>query len=546
MLFKLRYLFAIIAVILLFHNPHRYHVNPINNNEWNRLSQEMVLTNLQVLRHPKWLYKSDPGLMLIHSNWMFNYFLKSEYRFLRELNDDHDIIISDFQENPIRQSVYLGYGIYYHYIYKFQWDRIVQRNQDVSKPEIEQFQKVPVIKAIDLFNIEQDSRDYWYSLKLKGLKDNGFKIYLHYYKIDHVNSAHHLETLNQFNQFKSNEFIKFNSNSIKIFQISDLHYLNGQIDSITETFIVNSITKEQPHLIVINGDIIDFKSPSGFSLWPFSSLNSDFLSKYQLQLMLLSTLNLFIKFKIPYIINFGDSDYEFDTLNWFMLEFISNLPYCLNYVPSDSTQNSIHGLTNYNFNLYLSDNTRKGVISLLDTYKNDIESNQVNNIYRFNNNEKALDDKKNDKKPEETGNLKPDDLFKLCFIHYPLPNFRPTGKFKIIGSYNKFDKLITNTDKSYINDFLNNNYHVISASHEHENDGCILYNREGAKDGKGSGQSKIWLCYSSVTGGQAITKEESLDRKLRVFEITEKKLLSWKISESTGNGFDYQLIHEYK
>lgn len=554
---KLRYLLIFVVLLVLFHNPHKYHVNPINDNEYDRLSQNQVLTNIRLFKYPKFLHNSTPDLILIRTSWWFNYFIHVDYKPVLDLKDKFDIIISDFHNNPIEQSAYLGFGIYYHYIYKFQWDRIVQKNID-NKNSNNNLVQVPVVRAIDVFNTNTESREHWYSIRFSGFKAKSSKVYLHFLKIDDTNLVQHLNILNQFSQFKSNEFIKFNSNSIKIFQISDLHFFNGQIDSITETFLINSINNELPHLIIINGDLINFRNTHGGS-WPFSGSNTDFLSKYQLSLMLLSALNLFIKLKIPYIVNFGDSDYEYDKLSLFMLEFISNLPYCLNHVPSDFTQKSLHGLTNYNFNLYLADNMHRGVISLLDSFRNDIESNQINNIYRFNKNEKTTgkqNDGKNDKNKEsENGNLPSDDLFKLCFIHYPLPNFRPSGKFKIIGSYNKFDALITNTDKSFLNDFLNNDYQVISVSHEHENDGCILYDKtqqlskqEQAQEQEPSKstQEKIWLCYSSVTGGQAVTKDEIFDRKLRVFEISKNRLLSWKISESSGKGFDYQLIHEYK
>lgn len=79
---------------------------------------------------------------------------------------------------------------------------------------------------------------------------------------------------------------------------------------------------------------------------------------------------------------------------------------------------------------------------ILESHK--IDASQINNLYRLN---KGL----------------PQILFKLLFVHYPLPNFRSSGMFKLIGSYNEKHQLNSQCG-----------YNVISVGHEHENDACIL------------------------------------------------------------------------
>jgi hypothetical protein len=375
--------------------------------------------------------------------------------------------------------------------------------------------------------VVKDSRDYWHTVPLKSR-------YLSVFKLSEAEADSHLHILKVFDNFKQNQLINLNidkSNkdsrkTFKIFQISDLHLWNGQLDSLTETFLVDACNSQLPNLIIINGDLLEFTKANINEEAALSLKSNIKADEDSLSTILFNCLNLFIRLKIPYIINFGESDYKSPNSMRF-LKFISNLPYCLNSY--DNLDQSLNGLTNYNFKLYLN-NEIIGVISILDSYNNEISSNQINSIYKFN----SLNQVNN--------------IFKLAFVHYPLPNFRPVGKFKIVGTYLKMDPLVTNTDKSVLNDFINLNYNVISASHEHENDGCILHNNNGNKDSDNNKDindlnNKIWLCYSSVAGAHAKT-EGDVDRKVRVFEITDNRLLSWKISEKSGKAYDYQLIHQ--
>jgi len=208
------------------------------------------------------------------------------------------------------------------------------------------------------------------------------------------------------------------------------------------------------------------------------------------------------------------------------LQFLSSLPNCYNYIPNQD--NHIHGLTNYNLKLLRNlDSNPSAVLTILDSENHKIDASQINSLYRLN---RDL----------------PQDIFKLLFFHYPLPNFRPTGKFKLIGSYNEKHLLNAKTSYSYRDDIVNCGYNVISVGHEHENDACVL--SEKYQPETKESLNEVWLCYSGVTGDSGVTKlNEAFDRKLRVFEIKfdNKRLISWKRNMNKGMGFDYQIIHQF-
>lgn len=471
----------------------------INNNDLLILKNSQYLVNLKF----KWLpFMFSSNGILVSSFIGFNLFLVPSYShcdFMKDTCEDDfviDIINSktyyeeiQVDKEPSDQKAhsfkYIGYDLYLKY----------SSSSDDS-----------IVRSIDVFDNVKEVRPYYKKILPTSML---FKKSIHFLTMNQQSCKSYLNFLSEFNNLKLNQQLISSTPNFKIFQISDLHYLNGRIDYKTEIFLINSIRAENPNLIIINGDLFNFQN---FKFNDFS--------------MILNALNLFISLKIPYIINFGDSDYISKSENIQMLKFISNLPYCLNSLPENET----NGLTNYNF--VLKNNQKNdiiGLISVLDTYENRLVTSQIHQLYRFNNDlpSKGLIDSKK--------------IFKLSFIHYPLPNFRPSGKFKIVGNYNEKSPLATSTDKSFINDFLTMDYNVILASHEHKNDGCILHEAKNQPESKSLQVEKdIWLCYSSISGFQGLAKD--FDRKLRVFEIIDNRLLSWKISEKDGKGFDYQLI----
>lgn len=353
---------------------------------------------------------------------------------------------------------------------------------------------------------------------------------------------------NQFNHLKSAGALLTTNPSYKILQLSDLHF--GQdlgkcfgnhckSDYKTIKFLEHSIAQERPDLIVITGDMIDYDRLKNFKS------------------VILKGLAPIIKNSIPFIFTFGESDYNHENFNTkrAFLKFLSSLPYCLNTFTEDGMP-AMHGLTNYHLKLFrlneklnpseiqLHELTNPdALITVLDSQDHMIDSSQINYLYRIN-----QISQHHRKISKDDDNLDLDDeIFKLLFFHYPLPNFRPIGKFKLIGKYNEKHKLETSTDIKFKNDIINCGYHVISVGHEHENDACID-SPQDKFDGVVPDESKhIWLCYNSITGDSGETKlDVNYERRFRVFNIDFEKsqLLSWKINEF-NSGFDYQIIHKF-
>lgn len=467
-------------------------VNSIQNNEYDILLNKRCLTDVHIVKYPKFvkfnrhldlaingvkLGVSDNDvvdLLLFHTSLLFNYYIHFRLRDFESLHDDDEVVIDfnkglDIKGSRARE---LGFGVGYN---------------TITKSKVKN--TTPIIRAVDVFGyIRDDPRQFWHSVPVN-------LQLLSFMKLSFEQDGSYFEELQQINHFKSGVLVGEN-HKYKMFQVGDLHFLNGKVDDETRQLLADSVAKEMPDLIVINGDLIEFETANPFFV----------------QTIVLNALSVFIQFKIPYIINFGEADYcGPDAIR--MIQFMSNLPYCLNVYDADK---DVHGITNQNFKIY-SENEIIGVVSVLDTYKNDLKTSQINTLYRFNS--KDI----------------PDKIFKLAFIHHPLPNFRPAGKFKIVGDYKQKGSMDTRTDPTFINDFLALNYNVILASHEHENDGCIIdSNPEVSKD--------LWLCYSSVAGAQA-TAAKDFERRFRVFEISNNKLLSWKMKG--GKGFHYQKIHEF-
>ncbi|KAI3403285.2 SIA1 [Candida oxycetoniae] len=325
------------------------------------------------------------------------------------------------------------------------------------------------------------------------------------------------------NTKQQKEVIATRSEKYKIMQISDLHF--GQdlgncnskgidcksSDLKTLKFIDQSIKAEKPEIVVITGDLFDIKR------------STDYKS------ILLKSLQPIIATGTKFVYTFGDESFSReDKLT--ILEFLTTLPNCLNYLP---IENSLHGVTNYNFKITNELNKQSIALSVLDSEDQFIDESQINYLYRFCNNKEFFLD------------------YKLLFFHHPLPQYRPAGIFKIIGSYNERHPLNSKTNEKYHDDIVNCSYHVVSVGHEHENDACILSEmskkENEAEEVDKNEKKSIWLCYSSVAGDSAITKlNQSYVRKLRMFEVdfTKKRIISWKKNENDKTAFEPQLIYQ--
>ncbi|EGW32212.1 uncharacterized protein SPAPADRAFT_61294, partial [Spathaspora passalidarum NRRL Y-27907] len=281
-------------------------------------------------------------------------------------------------------------------------------------------------------------------------------------------------------------------------QLSDLHFgqdlgrctpdENGKCtsearssDLRTLKFIDESIIEEKPDLVVITGDLFDI------------SRSIDYKS------VILKSLQPILNHNLKFLFTFGDditADHyqNYKDIKASIIRFISTLPNCLNSY--DNKGNHLHGVTNQNLmlryeptNQPVNPPRQQILISILDSENQRIEDSQINYLYRMNNNHKA----------------KGMTTYKLLFFHYPIPQYRPKGQFKLVGSYHEKHPLKENNSK-FIDDALTCGYSVISVGHEHENDACIL----GERKDLGS----IWLCYNGITGDSGVTKDNSYQRKM--------------------------------
>lgn len=415
---------------------------------------------------------------------------------------------------------------------------------------------LPILRSIDILfgnNDLIDSRSYHNTLHLS--KKDSIHTILSLNMMT-LNQEKHLNENNQIlNDVKNSQLIEIINPRYKIMQLSDLHFGQdlGRCETIinnnnneeeeeeednnsvvdeekctsdlkTLKFIEDSINQENPDLIVITGDLIDIHR------------SIDYKS------ILLKSLQPILANNIKFIYTFGDEINDLET-KISIISFLSTLPNCLNKLPEDNNDyNSLHGLTNYNFQI--KRDKQSASITILDSQDHYLDDSQINFLYRLN---KEL---KND--------------YKLLFFHYPIPQFRPKGKFKIVGSYNEKHKLDTKTNIKFHDDIINCGYNVIGVGHEHENDACLLSELKKKKSNNNNNNNNqeltqeeeeekegnsIWLCYNSITGDSGITRlDTNYIRKLRIFEIDfiDNRILSWKRKEIDKTTFDYQLIYQKK
>ena len=415
---------------------------------------------------------------------------------------------------------------------------------------------LPILRSIDILfgnNDLIDSRSYHNTLHLS--KKDSIHTILSLNMMT-LNQEKHLNENNQIlNDVKNSQLIEIINPRYKIMQLSDLHFGQdlGRCETIinnnnnnnneeeednnsvvdeekctsdlkTLKFIEDSINQENPDLIVITGDLIDIHR------------SIDYKS------ILLKSLQPILANNIKFIYTFGDEINDLET-KISIISFLSTLPNCLNKLPEDNNDyNSLHGLTNYNFQI--KRDKQSASITILDSQDHYLDDSQINFLYRLN---KEL---KND--------------YKLLFFHYPIPQFRPKGKFKIVGSYNEKHKLDTKTNIKFHDDIINCGYNVIGVGHEHENDACLLSELKKKKNNNNNNNNNqeltqeeeeekegnsIWLCYNSITGDSGITRlDTNYIRKLRIFEIDfiDNRILSWKRKEIDKTTFDYQLIYQKK
>lgn len=504
-------------------------LNKVEQLQWRRLDS------------PLELYAAKPFRSLLRSMDIFNTFVFVKQALAQTVDSALVDVKITLKGEPINDSnegwVLTDYDSYTI------WKKFISKSHET-------FEQVDLVRDLDiLFGMDdlQDSREYWQYQRTSIPVNAPVLPHLTLLKVPLTSHNKIFTEFHEFQSLKQNEVLLAKSNSLKIVQISDLHIgpdtgfcLDSLIDCTADLksleFLESSFEGESSSkpidLVVITGDLIDSHRTKEFKSSILKSL-SPILSK-----------------KIPFIFTFGEmdevplyedkpedenspdeSDLKVDTiLKLNILNFISSLPYCYNKFVRYNQ--NLHGLTNYNmkvFKMPVNEETQlkldepAAIITVLDSENHKIDSSQINFLYR------------------ENQPLKSKDPFKLLFFHYPLPNYRPQGEFKLIGAYNDKKPLKKKTDMKFRDDIASLGYQVVSVGHEYKNDLCLL----SEKIDRNTVINSMWLCYSSGAGASVGTSVD-YDRKLRVFQIDfeKKQMLSWKRSALKG-AFDHQMIHEY-
>lgn len=529
--FRFRKPFFVVIVLisvvfsLQFFNSLVHHSLPLEIFDNDNVDTNKVIVDIKIQKcfrfgscnkSPDWDRVSKPLNMFSKSIMIYDYHLVVK----REQINQANRIMTDFQliTNPAAPK---GDGwVQESYENLISWKQYTNTNSPT-------FESAQLIREVNILFGDKDlhdSRTQWdFQYQELPMPFNSLlPVHLSLFKLSRSEEQEYIQNFTNFNVLKREGNIITEKPNFRIMQVSDLHFSSDyevcddracKLDTKTLKFIEDSLESDDIDFVVITGDLID-----QFKVKDFKSV-------------ILKGLAPILRKKIPFIFTFGELDSnEFNNKNaniikFQILQFISTLPNCYNYVPNQ--ENHVHGLTNYNLKLIRNQNSvPSAIFTVLDSESHKIDASQINSLYRLN---KDL----------------PQNIFKLLFFHYPLPNFRPTGKFKLIGSYNEKHQLNTKTSHSYRDDIVNCGYNVISVGHEHENDACVLSEKHHPETKESLNEA--WLCYSGITGDSGVTKlNEDFDRKLRVFEIIfdNKRLISWKRSLNKRIGFDYQIIHQ--
>lgn len=311
--------------------------------------------------------------------------------------------------------------------------------------------------------------------------------------------------------------LSLKSQGFKILQLSDLHYSSGMgvcneppclADFQTRNFISTVIDREKPDLVVITGDILD-----GVNTLDYETA-------------LLKAVQPMVSSRTPYAIAFGLQDFSTQATKRDILEFIGSLPFCMNSVNNDSNVINLDKHSFYTTNIALPIHKGEeisGMVYVLDS--TDVESQDS---FLRNAHASALLSK----------HTKP--MYSFAFQHLPTIEYRPTGLFAIIGSYNEKKQLSDVIPRTKLRDTLGElKVQVLSCGYEHGND-CCLHSTGPEYTGE------LWLCYGGVSGlsGYQI---EGMSPNIRLFGIDDEKgeITSWKRSLANPEEvYDYQYIYK--
>ncbi|SCV06069.1 LANO_0H21418g1_1 [Lachancea nothofagi CBS 11611] len=343
-----------------------------------------------------------------------------------------------------------------------------------------------------------DPRPMWKSAITGMAREKGFPLSVSVQKFE--KNALHTDSSGAGDLFMKN-------GEYKILQLSDLHVgvssqecgITCSEDLKTTRFISYVLAEEHPDLVIFTGDLIDG------------------LNTLDFQAALLKATEPIILAGIPWLISWGTSDFSRFASKGQILDFVEQLPFCLNrpnkrlleYVPPHTTNNAL-SLSN--------ENGLVGILYILDSTSSENSADFLASAYK-----------------QTTDCLFGDLLYSLAFQHSPIPEYRPSGAFPIIGSYNEKEPL--DIAQLGVGDTLKKlGVQALSCGNEHANDCCLF--DEG-----------IWLCYSGQTGVAGHSPSDSDLSTVRLFRVNDriKEITTWKRNtNSPDEVYDYQFLFNDK
>lgn len=307
-----------------------------------------------------------------------------------------------------------------------------------------------------------------------------------------------------------NGILNADDGKFKILQVSDLHVSNAieRCESHlctnewkTQRFISRIIELETPDLVVFTGDFINGPETTDY------------------QTAILKATECVISAKIPWAMTWGTLDYSKYASERDIFNFIKSLPYNLNYLHAKQVQDA--SLITTTFALQLKrDNEIFGVVYILDSTNPENAVDFLKTAYE-----------------NASKNSDRDTLYSLAFQHAPIPEYRPSGSFPIIGSYN--DKSPLDVPQVGIRKALDDfKIHAFSCGQEHGNDCCL-------QSSDSNSNKDVWLCYGGHAGVSGRYSPEDSASSVRLFRIDDslKEITTWKRnSREPDSVYDYQFL----
>lgn len=303
---------------------------------------------------------------------------------------------------------------------------------------------------------------------------------------------------------KPSHTLKFNGDSFKIVQFTDLHWLDENdhckvVNDSTLTLMQNIIDAERPDLAVLTGDVVTWnKYPMVEECWQ-------------------TLMDFFDRNKLPYVMGFGNHDPENDGITTReVVDFLQSSEYNMTFNDDDNISGAGNcwlqlydqSGTEAVWNLYFLDSHTGSTDPRFDGY-DWIKFDQVQ-WYR------ELSDRLNaDKK-------KPG----LAFFHIPFPEYLPARGDEVYGNFKEGvagPKLNSGLFASFIE-----KDEVIGTFVGHDHNDDYVYVRNG-----------IALCFGRKTGYNIVYREV-LDRGARIIVLHEKeRVFDTYLVDTLGTHFPF-------